>query len=166
MRRCSTRRDLATRGKTQTVANLGPLLSLWILKNAMGLTDAETIDRCLVLFRDTWQHTSSAVSIPHPGYRSVAAWKQAQSQISRSPVVPSYHRGANVGANMLWGLALLPGKVDLNNQDDALADRPKLAQQRGGFLRYMRHVMEGAAPGTPRDRLMSTVATNYQWIYG
>jgi hypothetical protein len=148
--------------KDETVANLAPLMSLWILKNAMGLSDADTIDKCLVSFRDTWQHVRQ-FTIPHPGYASPIQWKQARVNF-QAPLVPSYHRGLNVGANMLWALALLPGKVNLTN-DGTLSDQPKLANDEASLLGYMRHVMDQTIPGVPPDRVMSRAVTNYKWVY-
>ena len=148
--------------KDETVANLGPLLSLWLLRNAAGFSEAETTDRCLISFRDTWQHVRQ-FTIPHPGYASPVLWKQARVNF-QAPLAPSYHRGANVGANMLWALAILPGKVNLVN-DGTLAERPRLAASEDALLGYLTHIMEQSAPGFSPDRVMARAATNYKWVF-
>jgi hypothetical protein len=145
--------------KDQTVANLAPLMSLWVLKNAMGLQDADTIDRCLTSFRDMWQHVRQ-FTIPHPGLASPAMWKQARVNF-QAPLVPSYHRGVNVAANMLWALAVLPGKVDLKN-DGTLSNQPTLARNEDALFGYARHIMDQAVPGRPP---LSETVKDYKWIF-
>jgi hypothetical protein len=147
--------------KNETIGNIAPLMSLWILQNSLGLSDAESIDRCLISFRDTWQHVRQFI-IPHPGYASPVMWKQ--SRVNFQDPDSHNHRAANVGANMLWALALLPGKVQLAN-DGTLTDQPKLANSEDALFGYMQHIMDQAVPGTPADRVMSNAVKNYKWVF-
>ena len=147
--------------KDEAVCNISPVFTLWVLRNAMGLSDAETIDNCLTSFRDTWQHVRQ-FTIPHPGYGSVTQWKQARVNFQQ-PILTT-HRGLNVAANMLWAMSLLPGKVKLTN-DGTLTNQPKLANDEDALLGYAHYILQQPFPGAGPERVMLNAVTNFKWVF-
>lgn len=145
--------------KNSVIGSVGPLLSLYTLKQAYGLTDAQTVNHSLVSFRDSVP-LLRALAMPHAGYNHIVRWRQVRIHFQAPEAV--YHIGANVGSFILWGLWLLPGKVDVAPGSDH--SHQDLANDETALLGYLRHISDAApASGWSADRKMIRHATNAKW---
>src|SRR5688572_19404919 len=135
---------------------IGLCTSLLAVKNAGGLTEAETTDRILIHLRDGWQSVRQFV-IPHPSsvVRPADYWNNDRTNMT-APAGTIYHRGLNVGAHMLWALALLPGKVQLKDAV-SYSDQPTLANSEADYFGYLQHVWDEPTPTTTDRRLRNIV---------
>ena len=121
---------------------------IFSLKNAGGLSEAETTDRMGTHLRDAWQHIRQFV-IPHPAQ----TW--FNDRVNMTQPEAYYHRQLNVGAHMLWALALLPGKVKLSGAS-RYSDQPTLANGEAAYFGYLQHVLTSSHPSSP-DRTLRNV---------
>jgi hypothetical protein len=116
---------------------------LYALKHAGGMTDAQTVDHLLVYLRDSWQLTRHAI-IPHPavGVKNGAPW--TSDKFHTQDPIRAFHRGLNVGAHMVWSLAILPGKLNLSGA--GLSDQATLAASEEAYFGYLRTVFDEPTP--------------------
>ena len=136
--------------KDQTVANLGPLLSLWILKNAMGLTDADTIDRLPRLVprylatRAAVHDSASWLSIGH------RHWKQARVNF-QAPDRPQLPQRRERRREHAVGTRLVAGEGGSQQPGQRTRGQAEACQQRGRFLRV--HAARHGGRRTPERRV-------------
>lgn len=126
-----------------------PLL-LHALQNAGGYTDAQTIDRFLVHLRDNWHLCTQAI-IPHPSAAAQPANFFLQDKFHTQDPDIIHHRKRNVSANMLWAMALLPGKMGLSAS--GMSDQATLANSEAAYLGYLHTKFDEVVNGASHNRV-------------
>lgn len=119
--------------------NAGIPFCLWILKQRLGLTDAETVDKCAYHL----QHAIPLLirnTIPHPGRA-----QPMRARFGMSEPLAEWYDENNVATYFLWAFALLPGKLSLDATQDirghasfAIANQATLAASEDAYLGYLR----------------------------
>lgn len=127
----------------------GLMFQLMALRNA-GYPESATTGLMLTHMRDGWQLVRQATQ-PHPS-ADVSPWGYWSSdKFHTQDTLKMFHRQLNVASHMLWALAVLPGKVQMNAA--GMSDQPALANSEAAYFGYLRTVFD--EPLAPRndDRL-------------
>jgi hypothetical protein len=127
------------------------------LKNAGGFTDAETFDHCTTQLRD------SAVlvrqfTIPHPSL-ATRPQKNFIDRVHQEAPTEFKSLGLNVGAHMLWALAVLPGKLQWTDAS-GFSSRAALANSEADYFGYLAYEWRRQVPGTPGQYLRQVIDMN------
>lgn len=145
--------------KNAYTANLGPISAAYMCRNAYGLSDAASVEHCLVSMRDAATQLR-VLTAPHAGYSSNKLWMNVRMNFMGPDSV--YHREANVGAFMLWATWLLPGRSNIN-PGRAYSHVP-LANTEADLLAWFRHVSDQIPTGWSTERTLYRAATNPKWV--
>lgn len=114
---------------------VGPILALYFLQTAAGLTAADTTDLCIPTMRDGWQ-LYRHFNIAHPAHvASGRQWVTDHTNMA-GPVLYA-HRSLQIAPNMIWALALLKNQEPL--------------------LRYLTGELNYSPPSSPTQRLKNVV---------
>jgi hypothetical protein len=113
---------------------------LWMFKHAMGLTDAETTDKCVYHLQNVVQFWMQN-TIAHPGRDVPFCSKNGMSE----PSTTDGYRELNSAAAVLWFWTLGPGKMNLDATADerglasfATANQTTLANSENNLMGYLR----------------------------
>jgi len=127
--------------KEEQPTQIGPIIGLYLLKNAASLSEAETTDRYLTVVRDAWQ-LYRQFNVPHPVHvTSGDQW--FADHVNMSGCCEFTHRQIQIAPPMIWGLAFLPGRVD------------------SWVLPYLQHELEYPPPWQPTRPLRNILMYKY-----
>ena len=119
---------------------VGPLIAMYVLRNATGMSAAETTGIYTPVMRDAWQ-LYRQFSIPHPSHaNSGKHW--ITDRVNMAGGLLFQHRALVLAPNMIWALALLEG----SEQE----------------LRYLQHELTYGPPSAPSHTLRQVL--NTKWI--
>jgi hypothetical protein len=141
--------------KNAYASNTGPVMCNWMIRNAYGLSDADSVEHCLKDLRDAASQLR-VLCMPHGGYNSPSKWMQVRVNFMAPDAV--YHRGANIGTYMLWAQAILEGRANVN--PGAEYSHTALANNESDLFAWWKHISDQE---TVADRRLYRAATNYKW---
>jgi hypothetical protein len=131
--------------------------ALLALKNAGGLTDADTFDRFTTHLRDSAQLVRQ-FTIPHPSL-AVRGNKNYTDRVHQEGPLEYKSLGLNVGAHIVWALTVLPGKVQVSNAA-SYSSRASLARSEADFLGYLAYELNRPVPGAAARSLRHVIEMN------
>ncbi|HET9942499.1 MAG TPA: hypothetical protein VFR05_04120, partial [Terriglobia bacterium] len=130
---------------------------LLTLKNAGGYTDADTFDRFTVHLRDSAQLVRQ-FTIPHPSLDRRAG-KNFMDRVHQEGPGEFKSLGLNVGAHILWAMAVLPGKVTLANAS-SFSSEATLAKTEADFFGYLSYEWNRRVAGDATRNLRRVIEMN------
>lgn len=121
---------------------------LYAIKNAGGYSDAQTWDRMLTFLRDAPILIRQFV-IPHPSL-AVDSDKLYNDRYNQEGPTEFKSIRLQVGAHLLWALAILPGKVNISSAS-SYSNQSTLANSESDYLGYVADELKRLFPGTSRS---------------
>jgi hypothetical protein len=119
---------------------VGPLIAMYVLRNATGMSAAETTGIYAPVMKDAWQ-LYRQFAIPHPSHaNSGRHW--ITDRVNMAGGLLYQHRALAIAPNMIWALALLEGV------------EPE--------MRYLQYELTYGPPSAPSHTLREVL--NTKWI--